>query len=112
MIPKTLLKELLSDKYYEKCVRLKEGTCRGRVTFEHALQYANRQVNAKFAIIPLCEFHHSVLTYQDRGNLEKEKNQWYALNRATEEDFAKYPKSDWRQKLKYLNSKYGHMETR
>ncbi len=107
MIPKKLLDEILQDDYYKRCARNNEGTCRGRVTFEHAIQYSSRQLNEKWAIIPLCSFHHSVLEYQDGGDLNKELNWYIALQRATEEDLAKYPKRDWAQLKRYLIGKYG-----
>lgn len=107
MIPGPLLKEILEDPFYETCVRFKEGTCRGRVTFEHALQHASRQVQAKFAIVPLCAYHHEVDQYQDCGDLQKEIGQWVALNRAKRTDFDKYPRNDWAQRKRYLNAKYG-----
>jgi hypothetical protein len=106
MIPKKLLKELLSDKFYEKCVRHGEGSCQGRITFEHAWIYASKQIQERWAIIPLCEFHHEVLTFQDTGDLKKELNHYYSLKRATDEELAKYPKKDWRQIKKYLMQKY------
>lgn len=107
MIPKQLLNEILQDNYYEKCVRHKEGTCRGRITFEHAIQYASKQVQEKWSIIPLCSFHHAVNEYQDRGDLNKEINWYYALQRATETDLEKYPRRNWKQLKKYLVEKYG-----
>lgn len=106
MIPSKLLKEILEDEYYKKCVRWKEGTCRGRITFEHAIQYAGRQVNEKWAIIPLCAYHHEVDEFQDGGDLQKDLNHFFAIQRATDDDLAKYPRKDWNQLKKYLNEKY------
>jgi hypothetical protein len=71
MIPKPLLKEILDDDYYKKCARHSEDNCKGRVTFEHAWIYASRQIQEKWAIIPLCEYHHNVCNYQDVGSLNK-----------------------------------------
>lgn len=107
MIPKILLKELLDDKFYETCVRSKENNCHGKITLEHALIFGGKQVQEKFAIIPVCAYHHGVNEYQDSGDLNKEYHWWIALSRATDEDLAKYSKSDWKQRLKYLNLKYG-----
>lgn len=106
MIPKPLLNEILADEFYKKCVRFREKSCGGRVTYEHAVQYASRQLNEKWAIIPLCEKHHGVLQYQDRGDLNKELNMYYAIIRATDKDLAKYPKRDWIQLKRYLIGKY------
>lgn len=107
MIPKPLLKEILEDKFYKTCVRSHEGTCKGRVTFEHAWIYAGKQIQEKWAVIPLCEYHHDVLRYQDSGNLIKELNQYYALRRANlAEVRLAYPKKDWIQIWSYLEGKY------
>jgi len=99
---------ILADDYYLRCARMKEGDCNGHITWEHALIYAGRQVDEKWAIIPLCEWHHAVNKHQGGGNENKEKHQWIALKRATKEELAKYPKTDWEQKLKYLNDKYNN----
>ena len=107
-IPKKLLNEILSDPFYQKCIRYKDGgDCDGRITFEHSLIYQGQQVQEKFAIVPLCEHHHSIGKHMEDGDLQKDYGQWVALNRATEQDFQKYYKSDWRQRLKLLNQKYG-----
>jgi len=39
--------------------------------------------------------------------LEEYKNVWLALNRITDEELKQYRKSDWIQKQKYLNQKFG-----
>lgn len=106
MIPKPLLEDILEDPFYKKCIRNNEGTCKGRITFEHAIIYAGKQVQEKWAIVPCCAFHHEVDEFQDNGDLNKELNQLAALKRATEEDFAKYPKRSWRKELYYLWNKH------
>ena len=84
-IPKALLAEILADPYYKTCAR--EGTdCDGRITLEHALYYAGKQLQEKYAIIPLCVYHHLV------PGLQKRTNQAIAYSRATDEDLQKYPK--------------------
>lgn len=105
-ITKKLLEEILSDPYYQKCIRHKEKTCGGRITFEHAMIYAGRQINEKWAILPVCERHHGVNGYQDRGDLDKRFHEWVAVNRMTLEDEKKYPRVDWQQKRKLLNKIY------
>ena len=98
----------LVDARPDKCQRREvfhDHDCQGRLTREHALQYASRQVDEAFAIIKICAWAHDVDEWQDAGNLDKEKNQYIAFSQATEEDFAKYPKSDWRQKKAYLTQK-------
>ncbi|MCL5435934.1 MAG: hypothetical protein M1275_02540 [Patescibacteria group bacterium] len=84
-IPPKLRQELAGDEYYQICSRRDEN-CSGRITWEHAFTYAGRQINEKWAIIPLCENHHL-------GKLLNKKiNHRIALARATKEDLKKYPK--------------------
>lgn len=100
-MPLKLRKELAEDPYYKVCARASKE-CQGRITWEHAI-IIGKQLQEKWAIIPLCWHHHL-----GKG-FNKEINKWIALNRATEEDFQKHPKtaSFLRQQLKYLNKKYG-----
>lgn len=85
-IPQKLKEEILKDSYYKKCARLNDGYCEGRITWEHAIIYSGRQLNEKWAIIPLCWKHHL-------GNgLDKDKNVCIALLRATEEELDKISK--------------------
>lgn len=98
-IPKKLRDELQNDEYYKRCARDIDGDCKGRITWEHAFIYAGKQINAKWAIIPLCWYHHI-----GKG-LNKDKNQWIALKRACPGDFKTHPKKDWEQSLRYLENK-------
>lgn len=91
------------DPYYKTCARHSEGNCQGRITMEHALVYAGKQIDEVFAIIPICAYHHEVDQFQGGGGMNKRKHEWIALSRATPEDRSKYPRIDWEQKLKYLD---------
>lgn len=87
---------------------LADGNCDGRITREHTLIYAGRQIDEVWAIIKICAWHHSVDEFQDGGGLNKEKNIWVALNRATDEELLKYSKAiDYIKYRKLLNKKYG-----
>lgn len=77
-----------------KCLRSDEGDCQGRITMEHAIMYAGKQVQEEWAILPICEFHHGVNNFQDRGNLNKQKHVWIALNRAPEERLREMSKGE------------------
>jgi hypothetical protein len=99
-IPILLKKEILADPYYKKCAR-RNKDCKGRITWEHAWIYSGRQINEKWAIIPLCVFHHL------GEGLDKMLNCWLSLKRATATELLKYPKVNWLQKIKFLNKKYG-----
>lgn len=99
-------RELLKRK--QVCQRAMDGGCAGRITWEHAIIYAGKQVDSAWAIVFLCERHHAVNTYQDRGDLNKEKNVWIALNQATNEELKGHSKAVNYLSLKdRLNKKYG-----
>lgn len=103
-------KEMLDDPAYHFCMRnmyFNDHVCQGRLTLEHAFIHGGKQINEKWAIMALCEWGHDVGPWQDAGNLDKEKNQYVCLMRATPEDLEKYPKTNWEQLRKYLVGKYG-----
>jgi len=101
-IPDKLRKKIAEDSYYHNCLRKKEGDCLGRITWEHCWIYAGKQINEKWAIIPLCVHHHL------GSGMNKELNQWFSIKRATKKDLEKYPKKNWSQIIKYLTKKYGN----
>jgi len=89
------------------CARAEDGGCGGNLTWEHALIYGGRQIDEAWAIVILCSRHHGVNEYQDRGDLQKEKNVWLALNQATEDELRQYSKViDYVRLRKTLNEKY------
>ena len=107
-IPPKMKEEMAADPFYKKCARIKDGECRGRVTIEHAIIFSGRQLNELWALLPLCSYHHSVDQYQDGPGLDKRKNWWIALNRATDEQLKEYSRAeDLIQKRDWLNSIYG-----
>lgn len=109
MIPEILKKKILNNPYYKKCSRKEifhDHVCQGRITFEHVWTYRGRQIQEEWAIIPICEYAHSVLNYQDNGILDKTKNQYISILRATKEDLLRYPKFNWKQYKEYLIKKY------
>lgn len=99
-MPPKLRKECAEDPYYSKCLRHKEGNCSGRITFEHCWMYAGKQIQEKWAIIPLCVHHHI------GQGLNKKLNHWFSINRMTEEDMKKYPKFNWLREKIILNKLY------
>lgn len=102
--------EIDADPVYRYCMRalaLKDHVCQGRITREHAVIYGGKQVDEKWAIVPICAYAHNVDQFQDCGILNKEINVWMALNRMTAEDEAKYPRRDWKREREVLNKKYG-----
>jgi hypothetical protein len=99
-IPTVLREKMAMDPFYGRCMRRHEGTCSGRITWEHAFIYAGRQIQEQWAIIPLCEYHHL------GPGMVKWMNELFALRRATLEDLAKYPRRNWVQHLQALEYKY------
>ena len=100
-------KQLISEN--SVCSRVSDGGCAGRITWEHAIIYAGRQVDEPWAIIKLCARHHAVDEWQDKGDLQKEKNVWIALNRATDDELRRISKVvDYLRERERLNKKYGH----
>lgn len=109
-IPPKLRKELAADPFYTVCARagLHDHECGGRVTWEHAVIFAGKQVQARWAILPICAKGHEVDRYQDGGDLDKEVHLWIALNRATDEELRLISRAeDYRRKRDQLNLKYG-----
>jgi len=103
-IPLKLRSEMSEDPYYSMCAR-SGPNCKGRITWEHCWTYAGRQIQEKWAIIPLCEWHHL------GGGMDKFVNQYISLCRATPEELKKYPRVDWEQEKKrclyLIIKKYG-----
>lgn len=107
-IPTKLREQLSEDPEYKVCARHKDGDCDGRITWEHAMIYAGSQVQERWAIIPLCEYHHAVNKHLDGRGLDKRKNIWIALNRATDDDLIRFSKAmDYIAMRERLNKIYG-----
>ena len=82
-----------TDPFFQKCARADEGNCGGKITIEHAIQYAGKRIDDTWSLIPLCEYHHSLGEwFNSGGGLDKEKNRQIALSRAPQEARAKYPR--------------------
>jgi hypothetical protein len=88
--------EIAADPWMRRCCRA-DRNCAGRVEWEHVFLLAGRQVNEAWSIIPLCRYHH-------RGaGLDKRENERIALERISDKELErKYPKTDWRQRKRYL----------
>lgn len=107
-IPKKLKNELENDPFYSSCALRGINECGGRITWEHALIYAGKQVQKKFAIVPLCAKHHSVDEYQDMPTMNKELNVWVALNLAQDHELVAISKAiPYLRERTRLNAKYG-----
>ena len=109
-IPTKLRNELVVDPEYKFCTRYgwHDHECDGRITWEHTLIYAGKQLQIRSFIIALCEFGHSVGRHQDGGDLNKQINLWIALNRATDQEILSLSKAiNYGRERERLNEKYG-----
>ncbi len=111
MIPLKQRKEMAAEPYYKICARneaLHDHECSGRITWEHAIIYAGKKVQKRWAIIPLCEWAHSVNNHQDGGGMVKKINVWIALNRATDAELKELSKvMNYLEMRSKLNQEYG-----
>lgn len=109
-IPKGLKQKMVDDPYYKRCARMRvfgDHRCKGRITWEHAIEYKGRQLNKKWAILPICAYAHSVDQYQDNGVLDKEKHKAIALGRATKRQLKDISSAiDYIKRRKHLRDKY------
>lgn len=96
-IPPAHRRAIDADPFFRTCVRRRDGKCSGRITIDHAFIYQGRQISEMWAYVPVCWFHHL-----GKG-LDKHFNQRIALSRATPEDLAKYPRTNWVQLRAFLN---------
>lgn len=97
-IPSKLRRELNNDPLMHDCI-LTGLDCIGKIEWHHVFTYTGKQIQEKWNILPLCEYHH-------RGpGFDNELFQLIALERATKKDLDKYPRCPWKQKRKYLQGK-------
>ncbi len=104
-IPAKLRKDMEDDPYYKNCCITGMPGTAIKLEWHHNLIFAGKQVQEKFAILPICyDIHERVKSDQYlRGRLD-----WIMLNRATDEQLKKYSKAeDLFAKKKRLNKKYG-----
>lgn len=99
-IPPKLRDEMSADPFYKKCCIT--GKTNEKIDFHHNMIYAGRQLQQKFAILPLAQIiHERIIAYKDKCD-------WIMLNRATPEELKKYSRAiDYNYRLKQLNAKYG-----
>ena len=105
-ISKKLREQIAEDSFMRACIYQRSDApnhnCRGRITWEHAFIYRNRQIQEAWAIVPCCENHNS------GPAMVKEYNQYRAIIRTDINGLCeRMPNKDWRQIKKYLIGKYG-----
>jgi len=97
-IPLKLREELSKDPFMQVCIM--PGCGSKKVEWHHPFLYMGKRLNARWSIVPACYKHHR------GGHLDMDYTRYVALQRATDEELAKYPRVDWRQMKSYLNAKY------
>lgn len=110
-IPTKIRKEIDLDPNSKYCALYgwHGHVCGGRLTCEHALIYAGKQIQEAWAIPVVCASAQEVDEFQDAHTMNKELNVWVALNRGTQEDFARFPRAfpTYLEQRERLNRKYG-----
>src|SRR5258708_1149788 len=66
-IPNRIRKQISKDEDTKMCSLYGQlgHVCDGRITMEHAIYFAGKQLQEKWAIIPLCASGHGVDDFQD-----------------------------------------------
>lgn len=109
-IPLKIRKKIEQDPFYRTCALYGQHNhiCDGRVTIEHTVVFAGKQLQELWALIGLCAHGHGVDEFQDDATTSKELREWVALSRATPSELAAISKAvSYAQRLSYLNGKYG-----
>jgi len=103
-IPKEVLEQLKSDPFMAECC-----ICGATPQFHHHFEYGRRAVNEAWCLLPLCPVHHKdVREINYRRLLD-----WCMLNRATDEELAKYSRvMNYKSKRIWLNTYFGEFSPR
>lgn len=104
-MPKSLRKECAEDPFYQRCCITGELGKRGdRIEWHHALIYAGRQYQAKFAILPVKQSIHKMASKPEI----KERMDWVMVNRATDIELRQISKAkNYVLYRDFLNAKFG-----
>src|SRR3990167_5022633 len=101
-IPKKLKEEMAADPFYQRCCITGALAKNTKVDWHHNFIYAGKQLQEKWAILPLREDIHKDIVKH------KEKCDWIMLNRATDKQLEKYSRArDLKRERDRLNKKYG-----
>lgn len=100
-IPEQVKKKLASNPFYYKCC-IQDDKCSGHIQWHHNFRYAGSNLSEPFAILPVCVYHHSI---EKRSDV-KEKLDYIMLHRMTMRDDNNYLNDYWKQRKKYLTTKF------
>jgi len=108
-IPKWLLAEILADKWYTRCCISGDETSRADpIEFHHNLIFGGRQVQARFAILPLKRSLHARATDKQL----KRRLDWIMLSRASPEELAAISKAtNYARELTVLEGEFGKFKS-
>lgn len=113
VIPKKLRADMNLEPFYHSCARreaLHDHECapnpitRRLIEWHHALKYAGKKVQKRYAIVPLCWWTHEGPGKDDAIGA------WIALNRASDEEILELSHKGGRDYFQYrhfLNKKFG-----
>jgi hypothetical protein len=103
-IPDNVRRQLANDPFMWACIhqQFKLGPCEcdGRIEWHHPFIYAGKQIVDAWATVPLCSYHH-------REALNSDFARYVALLRATDDDLAQYPRTNWAHMKRRLQTIYG-----
>lgn len=109
-IPPRVKKEILEDPFYDKCILTGKSKKLVKIDWHHVWSYGAKQINAKWAIVPVWSELHSPQGRDDaihRCKETKEYVQWLTLNRVSLDWLSQmYPHKRWYIEYDYLNNKY------
>ena len=89
-IPAKIRKILTNDPEMQRCII----SGNPNPEWHHPFIYARKQINEVWSICPLGGYYHRGDGWNEEVRRKCEK---WCLDRATDQDLAKYPKKDWVQ---------------
>lgn len=102
-IPQKLREQMANDPFMKVCCLNNYSNCDGHIEWHHNIIVAGRQLNADWAILPLCKYHHD-----DMNSNIKERLNWIMLNRASEQQLGEISKAiNYKGLRDRLNKIYG-----
>ncbi len=104
-IPVKLRAKLAADIFYTRCcVTGLPSTFEDPIEWHHNLIFAGRQVQARFAILPIKRSVHRIAMLPEI----KDKLDWVMVSRMSGEDLELYGKGvDWLHRKEYLEVLFG-----
>lgn len=102
-IPPKMRQEMADDSYYQVCAWHRKKHPNKRLQWHHNLIHAGRQVNRKWAILPLCQEIHEIVSRRE----VREYLDWVMLSRAPENELEEFGLTEKRNRLRkiYENQK-------